>query len=180
MRAYVEIPLTGGEVALIDLDDWPLVSQYTWSASRERWATYAVASWDRVNHRRAHIRMHRLIVGAQPGQQIDHWDHNGLDNRRTNLRMATPSQNAANNRPTSGRSGYKGVSWHKQCGKWVATITVDRRSRHLGLFEDPWEAAQAYNAAAVEAWGEFAYVNTRIVAELLGGTQVTRTERKAS
>lgn len=143
MKAHVEIPLTGGEIALVDVDDWPLVSCYHWCASRGRWGTYVVANTV-ANGRRTMVKLHRLILGAEPGQQVDHRNHNGLDNRRANLRVATPSQNAANNRPTTGRSGYKGVGWHKARGKWRAYITVDRQTRHLGLFEDPWEAAQAY------------------------------------
>lgn len=177
MRAHVEIPLTGGEVALVDVDDWPKVSAYHWCASRGRWGTYVVANTV-IDGRRAMVKLHRLIMDAAPGEQIDHQNHDGLDNRRRNLRRATPSQNAANNRATANRAGYKGVGWHKQKGKWRAYITVDRRTRHLGLFEDPWEAAQAYNEAAIEAWGEFAHLNTRIAAELLGGTHIER--KKAS
>lgn len=179
MKAHIELKLSSGAVALIDVDDWTAVSAYRWHEARDRWGSYAVANVT-VEDRRTQIKLHRLITRAPHGQQVDHRNHNGLDNRRANLRIATPSQNAANNRPTSSRSGYKGVGWHKARGKWRAYITVDRRTRHLGLFDDPWEAAQAYNAAALDAWGEFAYVNTRIVAELLGGSNVTRTERKSA
>lgn len=180
MRAHIEIQLTGGEIALVDVDDWPAVRVYNWCANRDRrWGiTYVTANTLRPDGGRTTIKLHRLITGVGAGQQVDHRNHNGLDNRRANLRIATPSQNAANNRPTRGRSGYKGVSWDKQLSKWRASITVDRRSRHLGLFMDPWEAAQAYNAAALAAWGPFAYVNPRIVTELLGGSSVTHLQRK--
>lgn len=177
MKAHVEIPLTGGEVALIDVDDWEAVRRYAWCASRSKRGTYVVTNVVR-DGKRTMLKLHRLIMGAKPGQQIDHRNHDGLDNRRGNLRLATPTQNAANNRLTAGRPGYKGVGWHKARGKWRAYVTVDRHTRHLGLFDDPWEAAQAYNAAAVEAWGDFAYVNTRIVTELLGGSSVSELERK--
>jgi hypothetical protein len=117
VRAHVEIPLTGGEIALVDAEDWPLVSQYRWCASRGLWGTYAVANVE-TGGRRTMLKMHRLVMDAAPGQQIDHRNHNGLDNRRGNLRPANPSQNGANTRPTTGRSGYKGVGWHKARGKW--------------------------------------------------------------
>lgn len=179
MKAYVEIPLASGDVALVDVDDWPLVQTFTWCASKGQFTTYVVANIVKANGRRTMIKLHRLIMDAQVGQLVDHRNHDGLDNRRHNLRVATSSQNGANNRPTSNRSGYKGVGWHALRGKWRAYITVDRRTRHLGLFTDSWEAAQAYNAAAIEAWGEFAYLNT----ELLGGSnviQINPAERKAS
>jgi hypothetical protein len=163
VKAHVEIPLVGGEVALVDVDDWPLVSPYRWCASRGRWATYASANIVRPDGSRGTVKMHRIIMSPKSGQQVDHRNHNGLDNRRANLRTAGASQNGGNSR--SSRPGYKGVGWHKAKGKWRAYIMVDRKYRHLGLFDDQWEAAQAYNAAALEAWGEFAYLNT----ELLGG-----------
>jgi hypothetical protein len=62
---------------------------------------------------------------------------------------------------SSNRSGYKGVSWHRQGGKWQAIIKLNRRARYLGLFADPWDAAQAYNDAALAQWGEFALINTK-------------------
>jgi hypothetical protein len=114
------------------------------------------------------IRLHRLLMNPGPGEQVDHRNHNGLDNRRENLRLATAAQNAANARPKRNRPGYKGVNWHKRNQKWRAYITVDRKYIHLGVFEDPWEAAQAYNTAALEAWGEFACLNEK-QPELLGG-----------
>jgi len=171
-----EIPLTGGEVALIDAADWPLASSYHWCASRGPWTTYVVANIVTPEGKRTMIKLHRLLMNAQPGQLVDHQNNDGLDNRRSNLRLCTTSQNGANNRRSS---GYKGVGWHTVRGKWRAYIMVDRKLRHLGLFGDPWEAAQAYNAAALDAWGEFAHLNTRIVAQLLGGASVTKI-RKAS
>ena len=95
------------------------------------------------------------IVGAP-----DHKDLDGLNNRVDNLRQADDHQQGAHRgRFANNTSGHKGVSWLKTAGKWQAYITVARKRRHLGLFEDKIEAAKAYDRAAFEAWGEFAVLN---------------------
>jgi hypothetical protein len=108
--------------------------------------------------------MHCLIMGAKG---IDHVNGNGLDNRRENLRPATNSQNMANRRPNiNSSSPYKGVTWAPNCGsgKWRANIKIDGASHTLGFFEDVREAAEAYDAAARVAFGEFARLNVPDVA----------------
>lgn len=90
----------------------------------------------------------------------DHINRNGLDNRRINLRAATAFQNLGNQALRStNKSGYKGVNWNRLRRKWQGSIKIHGRSRHLGMFTDPVDAARAYNAAALEAWGEFAWLN---------------------
>lgn len=177
----IEIPLSQGLVAIIDDADLQLVEGRRWCATVDRKAKsprmYAVTNIVKADGQRSMLRMHRLITGALSGQLVDHRNHDGLDNRRGNLRVATLSQNGGNARSAS---GYKGVGWHKQRGKWRAYIEVNRQARHLGLFDDPWEAAQAYNAAAREAWGEFAHLNDRIVTELLGGAAVRDLRKKTA
>lgn len=171
----IEIPLSQSLVTVIDDADWDAAKMYRWCASVGSWGTYAIANIVKPDGKRTMIKLHRVVMNAQPGPLVDHRNHNGLDNRRENLRLCTTAQNGANNRPAPGR--YKGVGWHSLRCKWRAYIMVDRQPRHLGLFDDPWEAAQAYNTAAHEAWGEFAYLNQydpRIVAELLGGASVTQ------
>jgi AP2 domain len=171
----IEVPLSQGLIAVIDAADEALIAPYKWCASVGKWATYAVANYVKPDGRRSMLKMHRVIMGAVPGQLVDHRNHNGLDNQRSNLRLCGTSQNGANARRSRRNStGYRGVGWHKQAGKWRAYIEVDKKLRHLGLFDDPWEAAQAYNAAAREAWGEFAYQNERIVTELLGGISLKK------
>jgi hypothetical protein len=173
----IEIPLSMGLTALINESDVPVVAPYKWCASKGNTTFYVVANTTKPDGRRTMIKLHRLIMGAVSGQYVDHRNHNGLDNRRANLRLCNMSQNGGNARTSRrNKSGYRGVGWHKQAGKWRAYIEVGRQLRHLGLFDDPWEAALAYNAAARDAWAEFAYQNERIVTELLGGS----TLRKAS
>jgi hypothetical protein len=110
-----------------------------------------------------HIYMHRLITGAGPKHQVDHRNGNGLDNRRLNLRIATGTQNRANQGPLRMRNGrasqYKGVYRDNRRDRWTASIQIDRQSHYLGRFANEEAAARAYDAAALEAWGQFARLN---------------------
>lgn len=177
MTATVEIPLTMGLKAVVDQVDLGLVSRHKWCASRGHNTFYALANWTKPDGSRTMVKLHRLIMGAQSGELVDHRDRNGLNNRRSNLRLCSPSQNGGNaGTSRRNKSGYRGVFWDAQLNRWRAYIEIDRHRRHLGLYDDPWEAAQVYNATARDAWGEFAYQNERIVTQLLGGS----TLRKAS
>ena len=146
-----------GLVALIDDADLDLVQPYTWCPylSRTGQTFYAVAR--RIDGVRAVIRMHKLITGWP---RTDHKNHDGLDNQRSNLRPATWGQNAANSLPRKGTtSPYKGVCWLADNQKWRAEIRIGGRHRHLGCFAVEEDAARAYDAAALEAWGEYAFLN---------------------
>lgn len=151
---FVMIPLTKGKFTIVDEADVVLVlARGSWKASRGS---------DRVWHASrsegyAAIYMHWLITG---NPMTDHANGNGLDNRRINLRPATKSLNAINRPPPrNNTSGYKGVSWVKRDRKWQAMIGIGGRPTHLGTFDDPVEAARAYNRAALEAFGEYAWLN---------------------
>ncbi|MBK8246318.1 MAG: hypothetical protein IPK85_02755 [Gemmatimonadetes bacterium] len=101
-----------------------------------------------------------MVYGARRGVLLDHINHDGLDNRRVNLRPATSSQNQGNSRINkSGRtSRYRGVSFHKASKKWRVRIGSGRQGTQaiIGYYADEAEAARAYDAAAIEHWGEFA------------------------
>lgn len=104
---------------------------------------------------------HRLAwfyeYGEWPTVSVDHINIDKTDNRIANLRLASGTQNNANTSLTCrNSSGYKGVTWHKQCGKWQAGIKVQGKTHHLGLFSDPTKAHQAYTDAAKRLFGEFA------------------------
>lgn len=144
--------LGAGLFALVDDADVPLVTPYSWSVIPAKHTMYAKA-WIRGEGRVTY--MHILIMGRP---YIDHWDGDGLNNQRANLRPATQSQNLANKRfRPGGTSRFKGV--YRGAHAWIALITVDYRKRHLGCFATEEEAARAYDAAAREAWGEFARPN---------------------
>lgn len=151
-----EIPLTRGLVALVDDEDYDLVKDISWSASSVKYGGRCYARrW--VPGTGATQGMHALLTGYA---LTDHINGNGLDNRRANLREATHAENCRNRRKGSrNTSGFIGVSWHTQRGKWRAQIKVQGRTRSLGMFLDPEDAARAYDAAAREHFGEFAAQN---------------------
>src|ERR1051325_317064 len=163
----MEIPLTNGGVALIDDSDYPIVESllwHWWTQPPRNLTKYAIASrWE--NGVRFHFRMHRLIIGVTDRRiPVDHRNRNGLDNRRENIRIATPTQSAANvGLRRNSLSGYKGVTWHKGDCEWHARIRCNNVVYFLGAFTDRIEAALAYDKAAVELFGEFAYLNFPIL-----------------
>jgi len=148
-----EIPLLYTDlVAVVDDSDHDLVSQYKWYALTVRGrVTYAV---------NGDTFMHRLVMEPTELQHVDHVDHNGLNNQRSNLRYATHQQNLAGCRKRLGASSqYKGVSWSKQSQKWHAQIRVGDKRIHIGLYDNEEEAASAYDSVAYQHHGEFAYQN---------------------
>lgn len=164
------ITLTRGLVAVVDDEDYALVAQFKWFAVKSKETHYA-ARWLRTStgpryqhtaggSRRQLQHMHSFILGTAPGTWSDHRDGNGLNNRRNNLRPATPSQNGANRRKVSGKSSrFKGVTLLSS-GKWRALITVKGKRKYLGdNFISEELAAAAYDRAASAAFGEFALLN---------------------
>lgn len=143
--------------AKVDDADYEKVSPFKWSINGK--AGYAVRGLVENGKARTQL-MHRLIMDAPEGSRIDHVNGDKLDNRRRNLRFATRSQNAMNKgKPKNNTSGFKGVSWYKKAKKWCARIKVNGKTIHLGLFAEIKIAARAYDAAARELHGEFAYTN---------------------
>jgi hypothetical protein len=153
----VEIALSRGLVALVDDEDEARVTSYgKWYAHQDSKTFYARKNYWLAG-RCLSVRMHKVILGLE---LIDHINGNGLDNRRTNLRPATSSQNAMNRGLRSDNtSGFKGVYWHRSSGCWAATIQHGDQRQHLGLFSSPIDAALAYDAAALHHFGEFARPN---------------------
>lgn len=155
--AYVEIPLTQGKVAVVDIDDAPVVAKYKWCASRHGGTVHAVRSARTVDGRKTTKSMHQLLTGFA---LTDHANGDGLDNRRFNLRPARVAQNIANQQKRAGgTSAYKGVSWQRQKRAWRAQITSRGKRIHIGLFASEVDAAHAYDDAARALHREFATVN---------------------
>lgn len=143
--------------ALVDAEDYELVMGYRWHLDNNG---YARANTPRdENGKRGFVLMHRLIM-KNPKSDVDHKNWNRLDNRRSNLRLATRSQNIANSKLSSNNtSGYRGVVGDRATSKWCAQIKSNGKKRVLGCFSSKEDAARAYDAAALEVFGEFASTN---------------------
>ena len=156
----IEVGLTQGMVALIDEADFNLVSRFNWFAFNGSTSKtyYAKTNVMRADGSRATILMHRLILGlTDPRVHTDHIDGNGLNNQRANLRTCSNTENMRNRGAyANNKSGFKGVSFHKQSGRWRAYIKLTGKQKHLGYFPTPEAAYAAYCAAAAELHGEFA------------------------
>jgi hypothetical protein len=154
-----EIQLTQNKVALIDDEDYALVNQYKWYTHKDKYTWYARHNLY-VEGKPTALLMHRLILNAAKGLEIDHIDRYGLNNQKENLRISTRTENARNRtKQKNNTSGYKGVYWHKTVQKWTANIVHHKNHIHLGVFSTIEEAVLAYNTAAISLFGEFAYLN---------------------
>lgn len=161
-RGEVDIPLTQGQVTLVDDVDADLagLGWYAWKGKRRK-TFYAVRSVHKPDGGRATELLHqhvarRMGILGPP----DHIDRNGLNNSRSNLRPANNSQQIAHQGlRANSTSGLKGVCFNKARRRWQAQITVKGKQRYLGLFSDPIDAAKAYDRAALSAFGEFAVLN---------------------
>lgn len=155
----VQVKLTQGAVALIDADDWERLQGYTWFNWRRPNTNYVRTSIRNGDTQKT-LLMHRLILDAPDNLEVDHVDGNGLNNRKSNIRLATRMQNCANITVSrEGTSQFKGVSWDTLSGKWKAQISANKKKKHIGLYADELHAARAYNRAAEQAFGEFACLN---------------------
>jgi hypothetical protein len=149
------IPLTRGQFAVVDAEDYLWLSKYQWFAKGTPGHYYAV----RKENGRS-IKMHRQIMNAPDHLVVDHIDHDGLNNRKENLRICTFAENCRNLRPSRHKSSkYKGVHWNKRNKKWAAQITCNHKTHHLGYFGEQIDAAKAYDKAARKYHGEFAQTN---------------------
>jgi hypothetical protein len=156
--AFFYIPLTQGEYAMVDAEDYERVNRHKWCLSRSGNRVYA--------QRRCHgttIRMHQFIMNPPQGKVVDHIDGNGLNNRRGNLRICNRQQNACNSRrrkAPNASSPYIGVYRYKnRPDKWYVKVQCVGDVTNLGPFDSALEAARARDYQAVACFGEFAHLN---------------------
>jgi len=149
------LTITGKEV-IIDKEDLELTKNYTWAISSNGYADAYIKGSGRKNQK--HINMHRLIMGDPKDKVIDHINRNKLDNRKSNLRIGTFSQNMGNSIGYSKETNYKGIN-RMPNGHWRARINIGRKTIHLGVGITERDAAKLYNEAAIKHYGEFALTN---------------------
>lgn len=153
-----ELKASKGYVVQVDECDFEIFSKFKWTSMVHVGKTQTrVYIYRRINGKC--MMLHRLIMNAPDGVDVDHINNDTLDNRRSNLRLATRSQNLANNRRAIGRSGYRGVHIDKRNGSVTAQIYQNSKPNYLGRFKDILQAALAYDQAAFLRFGEFAKLN---------------------
>lgn len=146
------IRLSGGKQTLVDDDDFEALSKWRWRCHRG----YAIRD-DGPRAKRTVVRMHRAIMNAPSGLEVDHISGDTLDNRKSNLRICTHAENLKNvKKHKDGASAFKGVSWDRQKKRFRAQIFLNGKNRLVGRFRSEAEAHGAYVEAAKLAFGEFA------------------------
>ena len=156
------IELSQGKTALVDPEDFEKLSCIGWHADIGRTTIYAKhTTYDPSTRKFGRVLMHRFILGVtDPKILVDHVNGDGLDNRKENLRVASPSTNRANHQTTPrGKSGYHGVSYRKERDAWVVSVTKDYKRHFGGYFKSREDAARRYNELSKQLFGEFACLN---------------------
>lgn len=158
------IPLTQGYSTIVDCEDFEVLSQHRWKILKAGKKRYACRGFGSRKRGYTTFLMHRIIMGDPVGLLVDHWDGDGLNNRRTNLRTCTQTQNSGNMQNCKGgASKYKGVYLSR--GLWHAQISAGFKSDgkqnvvFLGRYAREDDAATAYDRKAREIHGEFACTN---------------------
>ncbi len=155
--SYRLIPLTRGASTKVDAEDYEWLMQWKWYAHKvnRTGCLYAYRKEPAGKWKQSAIAMHREVLHAPPGVEVDHKFHDTLDNRKSQLRLATHQQNACNKKTLrANSSGYKGV-FASGTGKWTAQITVRGQHFYLGTFASAELASDAYLSKSRSLHGEF-------------------------
>jgi hypothetical protein len=157
---FRKIYLDEGKWTIVDLEDYYRYARFKWCLGGGGGKFYAIRGQRTGTNDLKIVRLHRLIMNAPDGLLVDHRNGDGLDNRRSNLRLATRSQNQFNKgKRKNTTSQYKGVYFHKEHQRWAAQIIVEGKKICLGHFDSEIEAARIYDEAARKYGGVFARLN---------------------
>lgn len=158
------IELNNGYLCIIDSADIHKISEHKWSIFINKAGNVYVMTHIYFGNKRKTIFMHRFLMNVFDRKiQIDHMNHNTLDNRKCNLRTCTNTENSRNkSKSKNNKTGYKGVHLFKENGRYMASIGFNKKQIYLGMYDNPVDAAIAYNNAALKYHGEFALLNTII------------------
>lgn len=158
----MQIPLSKGYEATIDIADWDKVRKYKWhvsiSKNKNSIKHYASANV-KVDGVWKQMYMHRYLLDVQKGIVCDHKDGNGLNNTRANIRLATVAQNNQNHSRKRGKLGYMGVYVRKDSGNFRVHISVKGKRKNYGTYPTAWEAALARDNLVKQLHGDFAVLN---------------------
>lgn len=147
-----KVLLGNDQFAIVDDEDFELVSQYQWRAHKGGNSEHHVYAVTR-------LRMHRLVMQAPPGMIVDHINGDTLDNRKSNLRLCTTAQNQQNTRSRTGSSRYKGVSFNAKKKRWRGAFMANGQNYYVGCFATEEEAARAVDKKRKEVCGDFSTTN---------------------
>ena len=150
--------LAGKYVVLVDDEDYEYLNQWMWSVNKNRTEIYA-SRYQNINGKRICHYMHRVIMNTPSNMQVDHVNHNTLDNQKHNLRVCTSYQNQTNKTKRKNTEQFIGVNYRKDTGKYRAHIAPHRKQISIGCFDSAEAAAIARDKVAIVVFGEFANLN---------------------
>ncbi len=154
------IELTQNQIALVDDEDYERVNQFKWYANFDPVLNSFYAKRTDYSNGQKTVLMHRYIMNVTNSKiQVDHKNHDTLNNMKENLRPCTHIQNGMNRKLQIHSSKYKGISWDKVGQKWRAQIKLNYKTIYLGLFDNEYEAYQARLQAENQYHGKFAYLS---------------------